>query len=572
MKRPLHYLLHAFGALAVSMLITEIARANDSSQAASDVARSRYEKLFASISNSEDDGPEPVALTLAEAVHHALINNPKIRAERRSVESSMADVKDAVAVYAPTVYVDLLTAEDNVPTSDGLAGVSGANAVSQRERMTANFALRKQLNIGTAFELAWRNARRTSNSTFESLSPVFEPTVGLRLRHPLLKNQWGIDARTLVENSRTDALRTAAAFEVELSRFVASTVEAYWLYRLAEADLAARQNGFDLAVELADEAEARAKVGTVAPLAVKEARADAAAREEELIAARHTLDLAARTLQYTVMLDFSRPAAPRPVVPADRIDIEPISIDRRTSLSQALDQRPEIRIAELRLENAKRSAEQTRVAKLPMLDLVGRYELVGLGGLQSSDPTGGSAAASIARIDGTALQRTEGDAYDDAIDVLATGDFFRYVVGLEFRYPIGNYEAKAANDRADIEVRRQGDLLDALASDIALEVERAVGDLEAADKRVAAATLARELAEENLKSQKKRYDLGMGTTTDILDFQRKVTTTMAAEARAKLDHALAVTNLRIAEGDLLAHYDIEIERPDEPGRPWWARF
>jgi outer membrane protein TolC len=84
--------------------------------------------------------------------------------------------------------------------------------------------------------------------------------------------------------------------------------------------------------------------------------------------------------------------------------------------------------------------------------------------------------------------------------------------------------------------------------------------------------LARELAEQNLNDQKKRYEVGIVTTTDILDFQEKATNAMATEARAIADHATAIAELQRAEGSLLPHYGIRVEFADRPGKEWWSRF
>jgi outer membrane protein TolC len=82
--------------------------------------------------------------------------------------------------------------------------------------------------------------------------------------------------------------------------------------------------------------------------------------------------------------------------------------------------------------------------------------------------------------------------------------------------PLSNVEARARHDRETIDVHRNEDELRRVVSDVALEVERTVGDVESARKRVEAARVARELAEENLRDQLKRYAVGMVTTTDVL--------------------------------------------------------
>ena len=190
------------------------------------------------------------------------------------------------------------------------------------------------------------------------------------------------------------------------------------------------------------------------------------------------------------------------------------------------------------------------------------HELVGLGGLGNPDFTPPPAPSG----------RSETDAFGDSYDVLDSTDFFRYRIGVELEVPLSNAEARSRSAQADIAHRRAEDRLRSVVSDIALEIQQAVGDVESAQKRVVAARLARELAEQNLIDQRKRYDVGIVTTTDILDFQEKATNAMAAEAQAVADHAIAVAELHRAEGSLLGDFGIRVEFEDAPGREWWSRF
>ena len=64
----------------------------------------------------------------------------------------------------------------------------------------------------------------------------------------------------------------------------------------------------------------------------------------------------------------------------------------------------------------------------------------------------------------------------------------------------------------------------------------------------------------------------MATTKDLLDFQTRLTTARAAEVQAKIDYAIAVAQWRRAQGRLLSHYQVVVERKGRPSVPWFARF
>jgi outer membrane protein len=507
---------------------------------------------------------ERLPISLQNAVAIAVANNPGVLALRRVPESAAYGVLGAEAVYEPTFRIEFAYTDSKVPTSDLLQGVEGAQLGDPREddQYVADVALSKQLKTGTQLEVVWNNLRRRTNSSFEQLSPRYDPSIGVRLQQPLLRDFGGIDARTTVRMAENTTYKTAADYEAALGRFILDIVRAYWSYNLVEAELAAKELSLELAKELAGEARARVQIGSLPPVAAKEAESDAAAREEEVIEARNDLELRARDLQYKIMLPSVGASAPAGVRPGEEHRVDKTTMDAAEILAKAVSGRAEARAANLQIQSAKLEEKRAKNFLLPDLALFGRYDVVGLGGRNNSDFDPPSSAAN----------RSERDAFSDAYDVLDSGDFFRYRVGIELEIPLSNAEARSRYAQAEIAVRRSEDEFRRIVSSIALEIQQSVGDVASAYKRVAAARLARELAAENLRDQKKRYEVGIVTTTDILDFQEKATNAMAAEARAIADHAIATAELRRAEGSLLEGFGVRVEFENSPGNEWWARF
>ena len=91
-------------------------------------------------------------------------------------------------------------------------------------------------------------------------------------------------------------------------------------------------------------------------------------------------------------------------------------------------------------------------------------------------------------------------------------------------------------------------------------------------KRIQTTRLARELAEDNLRDQQKRLDVGMATTKDILDFQDQLTTARGNEVQAATDYNVSLAELARAQGTILDEYSVVVEVPGERFTPWWAKF
>jgi outer membrane protein TolC len=91
-------------------------------------------------------------------------------------------------------------------------------------------------------------------------------------------------------------------------------------------------------------------------------------------------------------------------------------------------------------------------------------------------------------------------------------------------------------------------------------------------KAIEATRVARTLAEENVRNQRARYEVGLATTKDLLDYTEQLTRAQFAEAEALVRYNTDLAELRRVEGTLLQARNIVIE-PLKAERPsWWARF
>ncbi|MFT4570358.1 MAG: outer membrane protein [Hyphomicrobiaceae bacterium] len=509
----------------------------------------------------------PVPLGVWEAVRIAVENNPGIRAQAEVPALVSQNVLTALAAYDPSLSVRLEASDVTFPAvSDLTAGPS--QSTFKEKSQTGELGLAKTLITGGRLGIIWENVRTENNSQFTRHTPEFTPALRLGIEQPLLRNFAGIQERTAVIVARQDSARAIADFEAELSAFVGEVIEAYWETVLAKAELRVEQRSLELARELVREARTGVDVGVLPPVAVQEADADAAGRQELVLRARNRLEVAERQLQYRVMLDANGSGAPRRIAPIDNYQVEALELNRETILEAAVQRRPEIHAAALDLDTAHAEESQARRGKLPELTLIARYGLAGLAG-KTRNPT--IVEGTQGEEDTVVLSPFDGD-YGDSLDALGSGDFNQAVFGLELEMPLANAAAKAEHAKAVISIRRSARQLEQTVSDVALEIERALADVSSAYERVGASRLARELAEQNLHNQQRRYELGAVTTKDVLDFQTRLAEGLAAEVQAITDHAKAVARLHQADGTLLEKYEVAVETPQAPGRPWWAAF
>jgi outer membrane protein TolC len=312
-------------------------------------------------------------------------------------------------------------------------------------------------------------------------------------------------------------------------------------------------------------------------VAILEARADASARHDDVIRAENALVV---TRQRLAQLCFHRPDGtfvPRTLEPTEYEGAEEVEIDVDRTLAGALDQRAEV-IASAQGVRARQLNERVASnALLPRLDMVGGYGVNGLSGR-------GRPFFSERNVDGRCTFISEGNwrCPGDATpfagsrgaswDRLASGSFHAYNFGVQLEVPIDNAAARAQHTRSRLELNQAELNHRELLSQVTLEVRQSVADVLSSRQRIDASRVARELAEENLRSQQKRFEVGNATTKDMLDFQQRLTSARAAEVQANFDYAVAVAAWRRAEGTLLDRYHVLLEHPKRRAVPWFARF
>ena len=498
-------------------------------------------------------------LSLRDAVRVAIENNPAVASERLGPAAARAEVDRANGIFDPTFEASADWSRRVVPTSSAL---SGAPVIREQETVFGA-SLKKLLRTGTTFTVAGRSDELDSNSDFTGLRPQYKPTVDLTLNQPLLRN-FGADLTILlVRSAEASASIAYWEYESQTVTLVRRVVEAYWGIVRAKETLESERDGLALARALVKENGARVRAGTLPPVAVKEAEAEAASRDEHVIAAENEVAISIDRLRLLLQRNPLGAFVPRPIEPADSPESREVQTDEQQILENAVAGRPELQRARYDIENRKILARVKRNNLLPSLDLDAHYGWNGLSGRavpQIDFETGNPAVSGFSGDYGRAWHR------------LANDGFNSYGGGMKLSVPLGNATAKAEYTQSEIDLRRgELDYRDLLAA-VTLDVRRTIGDVRTNSKRITATRLARELAEENLSQQKKRYDVGLATTKDLLDFQSRVTAARAAETQALIDYNVSLAALRQAEGTLLAEFDVVPDMLPPSPTPVWARF
>ncbi len=519
--------------------------------------------------------------TLKEAIGRALENNPGIAAQRLEPSRQETGILQAQAQYDPTLSGQLNYSKSTTPN----ASVLGGNLVTVTDDRYANVHLLKTFRTGTQITIDSLNERIDTNSRFNQLRPQYKPTLSLSLVQPLLQN-FGWDFSYLyVRVAEQNADAAVYTYEATLANFVQQVIQAYWAVVGARENVDVSRDAKALTDRTVAENQARVRVGLLPPVSVLEAQADAAARASDLIAAENALAVARQNLAQLV---YFRPAGtfvPRTLEPVETAEPEDVTADVDTSLGTALVERPEIQASARGVTVQQLNEKIASNALLPVVNVVGSYGVNGLSGtaqplvsntgtsfVPTVFPTPVAGAHCVPTSSNKGFLCDFSGPPSQAYDRLVSNDFNAYSFGVQVAVPLSNAAAESqytasriARSEAELNHRQ-------LLSNVTLEVRQAIANLASSRQRIDTTRVARELAEENLRNQQKRHEVGMATTKDLLDFQSRLTAARGAEVQARIDYANFVAAWRRAEGRLLAHYQIVVEHPGHRSTPWFARF
>ncbi len=304
----------------------------------------------------------------------------------------------------------------------------------------------------------------------------------------------------------------------------------YWALVAALALVDVQQRALDLALELERNNRARVDVGQSPPLDLVAARAEVAQRQENLIIARTTALQVEDTLR-TLIIDPNR--ADYWLIrlePADRVPVVAPPPDVDAAVRRALGERTDLERARTEIQITDTTVALSKSQTLPDLRLQANY----LG-----DGAGGTRLVREGGFPGTVVGSVD-TSFGSVLGQVFSGDYPTWTLGVTFSYPLGNSTAEANLARARLERDQAAARLRSSEVGAVREVRQAALRLEQNRQRIETTKLGRELAEQRLDAEQRRFEVGMSTSFLVIQAQRDLAIASNGELQALLDYQLAV--------------------------------
>ena len=464
-------------------------------------------------------------LSADEAVRMALENNLGIQAERLSPQINTLNVSQARAAYAPVLFSNFLGRNSTQPPSSFITG--GSSSILTNETISQNAGLQQNVGWGGGrYSFSLDGSKITSSAADSRYNPQLSSNLSAQYVQPLLRGFKTDNLRQQIETSQNDQVIA----DIGLREQVTVTTQAV---RNAYFDLIGAIEGYKVSLQslqLAQESlknnNTKVEVGTLAPIDIIEAEAEVASNEEAVINAEARIKTVEDRLRYLVL----NPAQPDfwtvKLEPTDAPALTPIAIDVEGAITNALANRTDIARLKKQLDNVDVGVRFAENQRLPGLDVVANYNVIGYAGTQFQ--FGQGFPPPIVDQSVRSFTSALGDVFGQ--------DFRTWSVALNFSYPLGTSQADAAVASGRLQ-RQQGAVnLRDLQLQVATAVRDAARQVDTNLKRVEATRKARDRAERRLAAEAKRMTVGLSTTFQLFQAQRDLARQRQQEVNAMIDY------------------------------------
>jgi hydrophobic/amphiphilic exporter-1 (mainly G- bacteria), HAE1 family len=477
---------------------------------------------------------ETLRLTRDDVVRMAIANNAELAASRFDPEISEERVAAAQAAFVPTLSSALQKNRQSTPSSNLF---SGDSAIAT-DFWSGAAGIGQLLPWGGGnYDVSFNSARTTTTNPLTTFTPSLTSSIQAVFSQPLLRNFKTDAARGQLELTRRNREIADLRLQETVSRTSSNAESAYWLLVSARASVDVQQRSLDLALELERTNRARVDVGQSPPLDLVTALAEVAQRRENLIVAR-TSALRAEDVLRAVIFDPKRTDFwTAHLEPADAVPPAGATVDVDTAVRRALTERPDIAEARKQIEIGDTNVMLSKNETLPDLRLQATYLTTGLGGSRLLR-TGGFPGTIIG---------SEDTSLGTVLGQVVTADFPTWSLGFTLSYPIGKSAEEANLARARLERDQAAARLRSVELVAVREVRDAALRLEQNRQRIETAQLGRELAEQRLDAEQKRFEVGMSTSFLVIQAQRDLAVARNNELQASLEYQLAVVGFESAQ-------------------------
>jgi outer membrane protein TolC len=508
-------------------------------------------------------------LTLRDAVKQALERNLDIKIQRIDPLRTAEQITISEAGFDPLFTASLRhdeSEQEQTSSFSSLGDTTDAATLSYVDPNQAGGEFRAEFGYtDTATDFP-----QAAIDEFGFVPDQTRGSLSLTYTQSLLKD-FGLEINRIgIEQSRNNLRVSESQLKQRVIDTIEQTVQGYWNLVGARKQLEVARQSLDLAKQFLEQTKIKVEVGTLPPIEVTTAEATVASREEGVITAETTVGNAEDLLRRLIRVPDDSLDWQRTLVPSDEPGFSPKDIDLEAAIATALEKRPDIEQAQINLRNAELGEKFRRNQTRADLDLSATYSSTGNNFDYSEEsvsqtitlpgPDGMLGTADDIEVTQTSREFVPSDEGKSGVfsEIPDLENTF-WTVQLTYTLPIRNRTNRAEYARAKLLVNQNELSLESTMLGARVEVRNAVRTLESNARRVAAARANVVLQRKKLEAEQKRYENGLSTAYQVLEFQEDLAEAESSLISAIVDYNNAEVTLLKAQGNLLEETSINWE-------------
>ena len=432
-------------------------------------------------------------------------------------------------VFDPSVSLSF--SEDHTSSPLNTLVVAGIPSVTTgTAALSVNYV--QAFSSGTSFTVTYGLQRQSSTQLHLLFNPYITPGFTATVSQQML-NGFGFKVnRALIEVAQNEQGIERESFRQQLMTQLAAGEGAYWDLIAAQQSVRAAEQAVTVAQQLEENNRKELEVGLMAPLDVVTAQSQVAASRRDLIAAQTNVQYAELQLKSMFSKNLQEALASASIEAVDSFpDPGGESIPtQEQAVATAHRNRPEITTAEGNIKSQEDVLPFLTNALLPSVNVFALVSTVG-------------------------LYDYFGTSFTEAIH-------FRYpqfAFGVTISFPLRNRQAQADEVRSRLELRQSQDALVRTKSQVEVDVQNALIAVKQGRAQVDAAHQATQLDQQKLDAERKKLDIGLSTSYNVILLQRDLFADQLAEAQARDTYAKGRIALDQAMGTTIESANVNLD-------------
>lgn len=479
------------------------------------------------VSDASPEARDALEYTLTEAVLTALENNLAFQIERLRPAIRRTSEDTELATFDPSVSADL--SHSRGWTSEDVQNVSGDDRTRSRAT-TGGVSLDQFFPTGTSAQIGLDQTFRSTDSSGND-SDRRNTNYDVSVTQSLLRG-FGTEVNLArLRQARLDSVMSQYELRAAAETLVSQVEQSYWDYILNERSIEIYEKSLEIAEQQMAELNERILVGSIAETELVAGEAEIASRHESLIDARGRLETGRLSLIRLLNPDAEGKCLQRLAL-SDPPELDEVLLDSEEAhVAVALQQRPDLRQAELQVQRGELDLVRTRNGLLPKLDM-----FIALGGTTYSDSFSSS-------------NDRDGQGWDAS-------------VGLRFQYNLGNRAELAQHRRTTLNQTQIQESLQNMEQLVQVDVRSAYVRVQVAAEKIRATEATRKLREESSRIETEKLRVGRSTEILVAQAWRDQVAAEIAEISAVIAYRKALADLYRLEGSLLERRGIVVSEAE----------